>query len=313
MPGGRWGSAKWDEAPNYLEEPALQTPYTTCKLLHILLASSVLRGGPVFTGAPGTVLSSRGNQWGTQQRRQEKPATRSLHRRPRAEFSSSGRSWRCAALLLAAGAVALRLIAGPDYDGLLMLAACLAAVLLALRLPSRNPGSKGAQKRETDAEPVPSPTQEILDSAGTAVVAVGLDRKLIYVNPAGERLLGSDASELVHDWTMSDFLAPGEGARLVKEMEKLCGVDRRRGAHSRGPHERLSELPARAAAQHGSQLRRAAATQGRSGFSRYAAHLRASRRIRAPSTAWWRQPSTRPHAPQGTGAARVTGALSRSV
>jgi PAS domain S-box-containing protein len=139
-----------------------------------------------------------------------------------------------AALLLAAGAVALRLIAGPDYDGLLMLAACLAALLLALRLPSRNPGSKAAQKRETDAEPVPSPTQEILDSAGTAVVAVGLDRKLIYVNPAGERLLGSDASELVHGWTMSDFLAPGEGARLVKEMEKLCGVDRPEEATSAG-------------------------------------------------------------------------------
>ena len=131
-----------------------------------------------------------------------------------------------AALLLAAGAVGLRLIAGPAYDGLLMLAACLAAVLLALRLPNRNAGSAAAQKPANDAGTLPSQTQEILDSAGTAVVAVGLDRTLIYVNPAGERLLGSDASELVNDWSITDFLAPGEGARLVKEMEKLCGVDR---------------------------------------------------------------------------------------
>ena len=61
-----------------------------------------------------------------------------------------------------------------------MLAACGAAVLLALRLPSRKPPR--AQPRNREQSSAAEPSQEILDSAGPAVVAVGLDRQLTYVN-----------------------------------------------------------------------------------------------------------------------------------
>jgi PAS domain S-box-containing protein len=127
------------------------------------------------------------------------------------------------ALILALGAVVVRLAAGPRFDGLLMLAACGAAVLLALRMPRR---SAAAAQPAPAMTPAAEPFQHILDSAGPAVFAVGLDRRLTFVNPSAERLLGADASELVSQWTISDILAPGEGARVVAEMEKLCGVQR---------------------------------------------------------------------------------------
>jgi PAS domain S-box-containing protein len=136
-----------------------------------------------------------------------------------------------AALLLAAGAMVLRLLTGPQYDGLLMLAACFAAVLLVFRLPGRD---SSAQKPTTSEETASSKSHEILDSAGPAVFAVDQDRRLTYVNPAAERLLGSEASELLSQFTLSDLLAPGEGARLVKEMEKLCGVERAAETTSEG-------------------------------------------------------------------------------
>jgi PAS domain-containing protein len=96
------------------------------------------------------------------------------------------------ALTLAAGAVAARLAAGPRFDWLLMLAACVAAGLLAIRIPSRS-------RAVAPAAPTPAreTSQQMLDSAGSAVVAIGLDRRLTYVNPATERLLGADAAELM--------------------------------------------------------------------------------------------------------------------
>src|SRR5208337_1078337 len=125
------------------------------------------------------------------------------------------------ALILAVGAVAIRLQAGSRFDGLLMLAACFSALMLALRIPGRKPAA---------AQPAPPPKAEphleILDSAGPALVAVGADLQLTYVNPAAERLLGYDADDLKSKWTTADVLAPGEGARLVGEMQKLCGVER---------------------------------------------------------------------------------------
>jgi PAS domain S-box-containing protein len=125
------------------------------------------------------------------------------------------------ALILAAGAVALRLRAGPRFDGLLMLAACASALLLALRLPGRK-----SNVPPTPASPSAEPLQEILDSAGPALIAVSTNLRLTYVNPAAERLLGYDADDLISQWTMTDVLAPGEGTRLVGEMQKLCGVER---------------------------------------------------------------------------------------
>jgi len=122
------------------------------------------------------------------------------------------------ALLLAAGAVVVRLLAGPRFDGLLMLAACLAAVLLALRMPRRRAAAP------VPASPLSSePLREILESAGPAVAAIGLNGSLTYLNPAAERMLGYDAPDLMTKWSTTDVLAPGEGARLVAAMEKLSG------------------------------------------------------------------------------------------
>jgi PAS domain S-box-containing protein len=127
------------------------------------------------------------------------------------------------ALLLAVGAVTMRLLAGPRFDGLLMLAACGAALLLALRLPSRK---SSVEETNPSAAPAANPFQEIFDSAGPALVAISPDRRLTYVNPAAERLLGYDAADLIRQWSTTDVLAPGEGTRLVAELQKLCGFER---------------------------------------------------------------------------------------
>ena len=132
--------------------------------------------------------------------------------------------WLVLALLvvmIAGGAVWLRLWAGPRFDGLLILAACGAALLLAFRMPRRS----AAAEAMTEA-PTLEPLKEILDSAGPAVVAVGIDGRLTYVNPSAERLLGCDAARLMKEWVIADVLAPGEVARLIGEMQKISGVRR---------------------------------------------------------------------------------------
>ena len=68
--------------------------------------------------------------------------------------------------------------------------------------------------------------RELLDSAGPAVVAMDLEGQLIYCNSGAERLLGYHAPELVVPWGRAAILAPGEGDRLLAEMQKLCRVDR---------------------------------------------------------------------------------------
>jgi PAS domain S-box-containing protein len=127
------------------------------------------------------------------------------------------------ALILAVGAVVVRLTVGPRFDGLLILSACGAALLLALRMPRRNSADPGSA-------PAPAPATETLndvfDSAGPAVVAIGLDGQLTYVNPAAERLLGCDATELIRVWGINEFLPPGEAVRLIAEMQKITGVQR---------------------------------------------------------------------------------------
>jgi PAS domain S-box-containing protein len=75
----------------------------------------------------------------------------------------------------------------------------------------------------------PPPDQflpQLLESAGPAVIAVGREGELAYINPSAERLFGYYASELTREWAAIDVLAPGEGARLVAEMQKLCGVEK---------------------------------------------------------------------------------------
>jgi PAS domain S-box-containing protein len=125
------------------------------------------------------------------------------------------------ALVFATIAVILRMIAGPRYDSLLVLATVAAAAVLALWLVFI-PRLSAQQKTEPGNELL----NGLLDSAGPAVVAVGLDSRLIYVNPSAERLLGYHAAELTSEWSSTDILAPGEGARLVTEMQKLCGMEK---------------------------------------------------------------------------------------
>jgi PAS domain S-box-containing protein len=124
-------------------------------------------------------------------------------------------------LALAAGAVAARLVLGSRFDGLLIFAAGTAAVVLGLRMLIRE---------SAPPEPIPiavaEPLKDLLESAGPAMVAIDLDCQLTYVNPSAERLLGYHAEELKREWGKFEILGPGEGVRLVAEIEKLCGIER---------------------------------------------------------------------------------------
>ena len=122
-------------------------------------------------------------------------------------------------LALATTAVVLRMIAGPDYDNLLVLAAAISAAVLALRLPLRS-------RAPQDLHSAPGQMHRLLESAGPAVIAVGIDGQLTYVNPSAERLFGYHAAEFSREWTHIEILAPGEGERLVAEMQKLCGLEK---------------------------------------------------------------------------------------
>jgi len=127
-------------------------------------------------------------------------------------------------LALAVGAIAARVAAGPRFDGLLIFAAGAAVVVLALRLVVRE-----SAPELPVALPAPEPlTHDILnnlfDSAGPGIVAIGLDGHFTYVNPSAERMLGYHAEELMKELATFDILGPGEGARLVAELQKLCGI-----------------------------------------------------------------------------------------
>ncbi|MFP5277636.1 MAG: PAS domain S-box protein [Acidobacteriota bacterium] len=116
------------------------------------------------------------------------------------------------ALLLASGAFAETYMRTHRADALLMLAGLAAATFLILR-------------RLAPAAPAGEPIGEILDSTGAALLAVGMDGRILYVNPAAEHLLGYLRSEMLTTWEKLAVLAPGEGARLVREMEKLSGLE----------------------------------------------------------------------------------------
>jgi PAS domain S-box-containing protein len=124
-------------------------------------------------------------------------------------------------LTLAGVAITLSLAAGARFNGLLILAAGAAAAVIVLRLVVRGPAPI-----EAEVAAAAKPLRELFDSAGPGVVGIGLDGRLTYVNPSAERLLGYHCAELMKQWATSDILAPGEGARLVAEMERLCGVQR---------------------------------------------------------------------------------------
>ena len=128
----------------------------------------------------------------------------------------SSNAWTVAAILtliLVIAAFTARLAGGPSTDGFVMLAAGVASAVLVLRLLVRAPAPPAASATE--------PLKDLLDSAGPAIVAMDSDAHLTYINPAGERMLGYDAAELTETYDHISILAPGEGKRLVVELEKL--------------------------------------------------------------------------------------------
>jgi PAS domain S-box-containing protein len=120
---------------------------------------------------------------------------------------------------LAIGAAAARMVAGPRFDGLLLFAAGGAVIVLALRLLVRDRVPSAPV-----APPAAEPLKDLFESAGPGIVGIGLDGRLNYVNPSAERMLGYHAEELMKQWATFEILGPGEGVRLVAELQKLCGV-----------------------------------------------------------------------------------------
>jgi len=123
------------------------------------------------------------------------------------------------AVALAVGAAAARLVVGPRFDGVLLFAAGSAAIVLAMRLLVRDPVPPVPV-----ALPAAEPLKDLFESAGPGIVGIGLDGRLTYVNPSAERMLGYHAEELMRQWATFEILGPGEGVRLVAELQKLCGI-----------------------------------------------------------------------------------------
>ena len=102
---------------------------------------------------------------------------------------------------------------------LLVLTSAAAVAVLVLRLLVRDRADS-----PTIEPSAPEPLRELFESAGPAVATISLDGRLTFINPAGERMLGYHSDELMNEWSTVEILAPGEGMRLVAEMEKLSGI-----------------------------------------------------------------------------------------
>jgi PAS domain S-box-containing protein len=141
------------------------------------------------------------------------------------------------AVAMAAGGITARLQGGPRFDWLLLVIAMglTAAVLIQLL-------TEDSTEREAAARYAGDPLKDMLDSAGTIVIAIGLDDKITYVNPAAERLLGYHAAELVNQETTKELLAPGEEERLVSEVRRLFGIHKNLGEDNDGGLEKYAQV-----------------------------------------------------------------------
>ena len=123
------------------------------------------------------------------------------------------------ALLLAAGAIAATATGLHRAEELLTLAGFTAAVFILLR--------RQVQSSEKAASSgVRTTVRDLVDSTGAAMIAIGLDGKVVYVNPAAERLLGYHAEQITTQWGATEILVAGEGSRLVAEIQKICGMEK---------------------------------------------------------------------------------------
>ena len=125
-------------------------------------------------------------------------------------------------LALSAGAALARVAPAFPWASLPVIATGVAAAIFALLL-------NRLVVHESEAGPTGASMGEglrnLLDSAGPAVMAMDLECRLVYCNPAAERLLGYRSMELMNLWGKIEILAAGEGNRLVAEMRKLCELD----------------------------------------------------------------------------------------
>ena len=94
-------------------------------------------------------------------------------------------------LAISVGAALARLFPHFHWESLPVVAAVLATALFALLLNRRLLRAGAVQ----DTGPIAEGLRQLLDSAGPAVVALDLSGRLIYCNPATERVLGYRASE----------------------------------------------------------------------------------------------------------------------
>ncbi len=139
------------------------------------------------------------------------------------EREASPSMWSALAVLslaMAAGGITARLEAGPRFDWLLLMTAIGLTAAVAMRLLADN-----SAEREAEGQYSGDPFKDLLDSAGTMIVSIGLDGRLTFVNPTAERLLGYRAAELVNKSRTVELLAPGEGARLITELQRVCGIE----------------------------------------------------------------------------------------
>lgn len=156
----------------------------------------------------------------------EQPEALSQQAQPApAELSGISQLWLIlpfAILAVSVGAALARIFPHFRWESLPVVAAVVATAMFAFLLNRRLLSVRTGQ----GAAPIAEGLRELLDSAGPAVVAVDLAGRLIYCNPATERVLGYRTAELLDRWGEVEILAPGEALRLVAEMFKLCRVER---------------------------------------------------------------------------------------
>lgn len=154
----------------------------------------------------------------------EQPEASSQQAQPApAELGGISQLWLIlpfAILFISVGAALARVFPHFKWESLPVVAAIVATALFAYLLNRRLLRVGTGQ----DAAPIAEGLRELLDSAGPGVVALDLDGRLIYCNPAAERMLGYRAIELAEQWETIELLAPGELERLVTEMQRLCRV-----------------------------------------------------------------------------------------
>lgn len=103
---------------------------------------------------------------------------------------------------------------GHGYLSFMDIVAGLGAAALAFRALHR---SRSAPQKAS--------CQDILESAGPMVISIGLDGAISHMNPAAERVLGYFAGEMVGKPRTAEILGPGEGPRLVNELQRLTGAE----------------------------------------------------------------------------------------